>query len=112
MPRSERCGYIVLVFVDHERDAFIEIGGAGFPAAEARQRFARLPAEEGSDFIADFFDHAGNHVDERPVSGPLCEVLLGEPLAALVAAGRDLDDRRVVELTARLRSRGASHAAQ
>jgi hypothetical protein len=81
-------------FCDSAHNAFVTLGGAGFDSqAEWQAQWDSIPgADLGYDdpwkLTLDKLDAAGDLVDERPISRPVAERLMGEPLEDLIARGR------------------------
>lgn len=85
---------IRLTFVDSLKNGFTTIGGAGWLSLEEQQAaWKKIPAlvdGDESDFIADLMDAEGSTLlTSKCVSSETCEALMGEPIAALIARGRE-----------------------
>ncbi len=89
-------GYVQFVYADVDANEFVNLGGAGWDTAqEARRHFEALPEADGEVYImADLLDEEMSIIDDRRVSVETVESRLGEPLAALIARGREENRRR------------------
>ena len=83
-------GYISLVFFDDTTGEAVNIGGAGFlTEAEFQAAWDDVPEFLGTScFQADHLDAQGDIVGEKAISADVCEVLMGAPIASLIAEGR------------------------
>lgn len=88
---EQQCvGSIRLMYADTASNQVITLGGAGFITREEDDAaWANVLAFGGAtNLVADRLDANGDIVDDKPVSAETCEVLMGTPIAQLIAAGR------------------------
>ena len=88
------CFKLRVTFCDSENNGFVTLGGAGFDTeSEWQQQWDIIPtADLGYDdpwkLTLDKIDQAGHMLEERPITRPIAESLLGESLETLIARGR------------------------
>ena len=84
---------IEIAYADRRDNRIIIVGGAAWETmAEQERRFAELPSEPDSDFIADFYDAEGFIAKDKAISAETVETVLGRPIAELIENGRRRED--------------------
>jgi hypothetical protein len=86
---KEKCvGFIQLVYFGHESGEVLTLGGAGFVSKkEDDAAWDGVPkASVNTDFMADRMDASRNIVDDKLVTAPIVERLLGQPTKKLIDA--------------------------